>query len=293
MKDKTKSIINIPSFLFQIYNPSKLSFFKKVLLLIFGKIIQFIYKYTKNRTFCYFINFLLPKYSNISFENGLYFKKINENLKIYYPNKRITRVISPENYLFNKLFDTYCLDKINFYEDDIVIDCGANVGELNYSFYLKGIKINYIAFEPDSESFNCLTKNKITGNEKNFKFALSNSNGEQKFFLDSYGGNSSIVFFGSEKYEVVSTKTLDSLNLCDKVKLFKLEAEGFEPEVIEGSLKTLRNIEYVSVDFGSERGVNSENTVIAVNNLLIENDFQLIDFSNHRMVGLYKNKKIK
>lgn len=293
MENKTQSIINIPSFLFQIYNPSKVSFLKKIFLIVFGKVVQFFYKYTKNRTFCYFMNILLPKYSKISFNDGFYFKTILENHKIYYPNKRITRVIGANNQIFKKLFETYCLDKIEFNDGDIVIDCGANIGELNYSFYLNGLSVQYIAFEPDSESFQCLIKNKITGNELHYKYALSNTIGEQKFFLDSYGGNSSIVFFGSKKYEIVKTTTLDSLNLHEKIKLFKLEAEGYEPEVIEGSLNTLKIIEYVSVDFGAERGVTGENTVIAVNNLLINNNFELIDFSNYRMVGLYKNKTLR
>ena len=33
-----------------------------------------------------------------------------------------------------------------------------------------------------------------------------------------------------------------------KVKLLKLEAEGFEPEILQGSNKVLNKIEYIGVD---------------------------------------------
>ena len=155
------------------------------------------------------------------------------------------------------------------------------------------MNINYIAFEPDSQAYKCLIKNKIKGNETSYNLALSNKNGEEKLFLDSYGGNSSIVYFGNKNYEIVQTVTLDSLNLNQKIKLFKLEAEGFEPEILEGSVKTLKNIEYISVDFGAERGVNEDSTIIEVNNFLLQHNFELIKFSKYRMIGLFKNKLIK
>ena len=46
------------------------------------------------------------------------------------------------------------------------------------------------------------------------------------------------------------------------------------------------------MDFGPERGRELENTVVEVNNLLIESNFELIEFSNLRMIGLYKNKEL-
>ena len=76
------------------------------------------------------------------------------------------------------------------------------------------------------------------------------------------------------------------------IKLFKVEAEGFEPEVIEGAVETLKRTEYLCVDFGSERGVEQENTVIEVNNILLKNNFALIEFSYYRYIGLYKNTKL-
>ena len=119
---------------------------------------------------------------------------------------------------------------------------------------------------------------------------LSDTNSKRPLYLDSSGGNSSFVDFGTSK-EISSVKsiTLDSLNYKKNIKLFKIDAEGFEPEVLEGSLETLPLINYISVDFGPERGVEQSNTVPQVNKFLYENNFNLVDFSNLRTVGLYKN----
>ena len=48
------------------------------------------------------------------------------------------KTVRVENFDF--LFKSYCLDKIDFKKDDIVVDCGANVGELFFSFYYDLIK---------------------------------------------------------------------------------------------------------------------------------------------------------
>ena len=110
------------------------------------------------------------------------------------------------------------------------------------------------------------------------------------FYLDTDGGNSSIINFGSKDVVEIQAITLDSIQIEKKIKLFKVEAEGYEPEVLEGAKSTLRFIEYISVDFGPERGVNSENTVVKVNNILTEAGFELVEFSNYRVIGLYRNK---
>ena len=72
----------------------------------------------------------------------------------------------------------------------------------------------------------------------------------------------------------------------------KIEAEGHEPEVLKGSIETLSRTNYISVDFGPERGVNEEFTIVDVNKILYENNFELIRFSEYRFIGLYKNKQI-
>ena len=75
------------------------------------------------------------------------------------------------------------------------------------------------------------------------------------------------------------------------MKLLKLEAEGAEPEVIRGSLNLLDNIEYIAADLGPERGFNKECTLKEVVNLLLENNFEIVEFKYPRVCLLFRNKK--
>ena len=60
-----------------------------------------------------------------------------------------------------------------------------------------------------------------------------------------------VKFNTNAKQIPIKSKTLDSYNF-KKIKLLKLEAEGSEFEVLNGSLNTLKNIDYISVDYGPE-----------------------------------------
>ena len=53
-----------------------------------------------------------------------------------------------------------------------------------------------------------------------------------------------------------------------KIKLLKLEAEGYEPEILLGANKILDKIEYIAIDGGYERGKNSEETLSSQLNFL-------------------------
>ena len=59
-----------------------------------------------------------------------------------------------------------------------------------------------------------------------------------------------------------------------------------------GATSLLKNTEYISVDFGDERGIEQKTTIVEVNNFLTENNFKLIDFSDYRLIGLYKNNTL-
>lgn len=283
------SIIDLPDFMFNRIDRNKIPKLKKIFLFIKGLIVGLINKHANGKTYTRLINLLFTN-ANIKFDDGLYRKKIDDIFTIYYPNKRIDRVIIDPKENFDFLFKSYCLDKIDFKKDDIVVDCGANVGELFFSFYYKNYEIQYIAFEPDNNVFFCLNKNLQNTNSKFYNKALSNNNLEKTIYIDTHGANSSLIKFEDGlKEDKVECTTLDSLNL-ENIKLLKLEAEGFEFEILEGSKKTLSNIKYISVDYGPERGQNSELTIGKVTNFLFENNFEMVDGSKTRYIGLFKNK---
>ena len=282
-------IIDIPDFMEVEISGEKYNFLQNIFLLIKSRILITIYKFTNGSLFCALFNLFYKKNGKIFFKNNFYFKKIN-NEYFYFPNKRITRVAVDHIKHFDNLYKTYCIDSLTLNSGDLVVDCGANVGELELALKIKNKKINYIAFEPDINSFKCLEKN--IGNKNNaFNFALSNKDGEDILYIDSDGGNTSLSDFGTSNQIKIETKKLDSLNLKN-IKLLKIDAEGYEPEVINGCINTFSEINYISIDYGNERGVKEESTLVSVLNILYENNFKLIKESNIRKVGLFKNENI-
>ena len=286
------NIIDLPDFMFNYTDRKKYSKIGKIFLFIKGLIVGFFYKTTNQKTFTLLMNIFFRKDGKILFNDGYYYKELDLGHLIYYPNKRIDRVIVDHQKHFHMMFETYCLDKITFQNNDLIIDCGANVGELYFSFLYRNLAIKYIAFEPDKFVFKSLKKNISIHDQQIFNIALSDKENTETFYSDSYGANSSLVKFDSysDKYSV-KTKTIDSFNF-EKIKLLKLESEGYELEILEGSKKTLNNIEYISVDYGPERGINSELTIADVTNFLYENNFKLIDGSKFRYIGLFKNSNL-
>ncbi len=281
------SIIDLPDFMF-MDKKKKYSKMSKVFLTFFGLFVGAIHKKTSKSFFCNILNLLFPGDGRIFYSENLYGKKIWNNEKFYFPNKRIDRIIIDHRRHFQFLFDTYCLDSINFEEQDTIIDCGANVGELAISLQVNNIFCNYIGFEPDPESFKALKKNVSPYNYLIYKLALSNKEEKMKLYLNTDGADSSLIYFGTDNSINVETKMLDSFNY-DKIKLLKIEAEGAELEVLKGSIKTIKKTEYITVDYGPERGVDSVPTTAEIINFLYENNFRILKVSKHRQVGLFKN----
>jgi len=75
--------------------------------------------------------------------------------------------------------------------------------------------------------------------------------------------------------------------------LVKLEAEGSEPEVLQGLGEALARVEYIAADVGPERGENLETTVVSVTNFLLQRNFELVSMSHSRICALYRNKSFQ
>lgn len=129
---------------------------------------------------------------------------------------------------------------------DIFVDVGANIGWLTcIAAQLVKEKGKVLAFEAHPETVHLLQENIMLNGFKNidvFPYALGNSNGEIELFdspEQNRGGASAI--FQSDVVHLVPTKKLDGLLPHNLVpKMIKIDVEGFEPEVIEGAMKTLR-----------------------------------------------------
>lgn len=189
---------------------------------------------------------------------------------------------------------------LNFIDEPIrrVVDVGANSGDLLLTF-TEGLD-DYLGIEPIEEEHIALKKNcEIRGLRSPLMIAASNTSGEVSFFVSAKKGDSSAIE-PSEYTEkrAVNAETLDSIFMQEELKLafktidlLKIEAEGFEPEILEGSQSLLKKCRWVTVDGGPERGVTAETTIEICANFLISRGFRMValNFDNRPGVGLFKN----
>jgi hypothetical protein len=89
----------------------------------------------------------------------------------------------------------------------------------------------------------------------------------------------------------IPASTLSAQFPNERIRLLKLEAEGAEPEVLEGAISVLNSIDYVSADVGPERGIHEQETRDTVVNFLEAHGFELIKESKgHRKIVLLRRK---
>ena len=194
------------------------------------------------------------------------------------------------------IFKSYCLQNLTFKNDDIIIDCGANSGDLSIRLYDLCESIHYIGIEPSPRDYEILAKNVNNQNSQLFQKALGNKNDNLKFYICAEKGDSSLVeppsYTDVIDVEVFTLERLVSDLKIKKVKLIKIEAEGFEPEILDGAQSILHNVEYIAVDGGYERGKNYEQTFTTVTNFLLQNNFEMVDIYFPWCRALYKNKSL-
>jgi len=283
-------LFNLPDNLYDNYDISKISKYKKILLFLHSRLFILIYKFFDANLYAKAINLFFVKNGNVSFIKNLGYKYLYQDTSLIYPNKlRIFRAIDKLDNLKTRFKEKYFLDEIDFTEGDLIVDCGANIGELYFSL-LEKKGFEYIAFEPDTNNFKCLTNNLSNfKNVKLYEIGLSSKSGEEKFYLSRDGADSSLSYYGDEDYQIIKTNPLD-LYKINKLKLLKIEAEGFEPEILIGAKNTMKNTEFITVDVSSERGQDSESTLSDVTNYLMQNNFELLGFNPKHYSVFFKNK---
>ena len=255
-----------------------------ILLWYFARIIS-------KRKFTYLFN--LRAYLN-GCEERIYFR----DNSFYFRNKDWRFTIQALGYSFYtsgfqkrilELKNAYQINDLKFNENDVIIDIGANTGD----FYLCFDKtIEYYGIEPSPEIFSDLKYNVKNQNLIN-NGVWNSSKNEIEFFLNDATGDSSIIPISKFTNKIlVNTTTLDDIidKINKPIKLIKIEAEGAEPEILEGLKKNLNNVKYITIDCGFERGIMQSSTIAQCSNYLINNSYEMINFTNNRVVALFRNK---
>ena len=190
-----------------------------------------------------------------------------------------------------RLVQDYHLDHVPAGPGGLLIDCGANVGELGLWARTKGM--DYVAFEPEALEARCIDLNVYDGEPKTIRKALWNRNTTLEFFSKPETADGSVIDpGGTEARFAVDAVRLDTvMDLADRPGpvILKVEAEGAEPEILEGAESLLSAIDFVTVDCGPERGHEEAHTLVETNNLLLDAGFRIRQFGARRMTGLYVN----
>lgn len=136
-----------------------------------------------------------------------------------------------------------------------VLDIGANAGEFAFICARYGARV--CCFEPDPKVNKCLTQN-IGGlpNATAHDIVIYKENGEVDFGLAPDRADSSVIF--GDNVPVVKKRAQTVASFCrengiGRVDFIKCDAEGAEPEVLQGIGDFFPNVGAIALDTGPER----------------------------------------
>jgi len=204
----------------------------------------------------------------------------------FFPNGINSRLAS--------LIGQYCVGDLELSEAPNIIDIGSNIGEFALFHSKKYPKSRILCIEPDPICFEVLLANKRS-NMIPKQCAIWNLSATLDFFLSSEEADSSLLQMDANARKIqVNALPLDDLvadffAANETFDLIKIEAEGAEPEIIQGALKTLTRTKWVTIDVGPERGFAQENTLIPCLNQLMKIGFKPVQFNSKRYVLLFEN----
>lgn len=181
-------------------------------------------------------------------------------------------VVGPDNAFDYYYLGFYEMGALNLFKNvlrsgDVFVDVGANIGLMSFfCSELVGPGGKIIAVEPTQRFFddlqNGITKNKFK-NLVPLKIGLGSAPGMVPIYHNSVCP-SLIQTDSSDPSEIIEIRTLDStiesLEIS-KVKLIKIDVEGFELEVVKGGQKLFssENAPIVCIEFVRDQQMITEN----------------------------------
>ncbi len=161
--------------------------------------------------------------------------------------------------------------------DSIVIDAGANAGEFAHVCARFGARV--FCLEPDAAVRACLTQNILTlTNASAHDALLWKEEADVPFASIPDHADSSVFAANAAPSETRRATTLDRFcadNAIAHIDLLKCDAEGAEPEVLEGAAAMLARTRAVALDTGAER--QGARTHEACRAILEGHGFRVID----------------
>ena len=186
---------------------------------------------------------------------------------------------------------------INKYKIDLVLDVGANEGQFAKKIREHGYIKKIISFEPLSCAYDKLIKN--SKNDDNWKIfrrcAIGNENTKSQINISNYSLSSSLLEFdnahlkarpdiamiNSEAVDIIRLDSLfDELNFKDNKILLKMDTQGYESHIIDGSKKMLQQCKIVFSELSLHNLYKQQKTWIDIIEKLKQSEFKLASIEN-------------
>ena len=210
-----------------------------------------------------------------------------------------------KGYRYSKIYSEAILlnHYLNHNNISIVLDVGANTGQYALSLRRFGYNKKIISFEPQLKEYKKILKN--SSNDRNWfiheRIALGEKKKNQKIYNSKNSVSSSLkkinpIHTNADPKskiigtEIVKVKKLDDIfnNYYKKNKniLLKIDTQGYEYEVLKGSIKALKHINLIQVELSLINLYKNQVNWLEVLNFLEKKNFRVIKFFDG-----FKNKK--
>lgn len=137
--------------------------------------------------------------------------------------------------------------------ESVVLDIGANAGEFAHVCARYGARVH--CFEPDPAALACLRRNiEPLANAAAHDVVIWKADGDIEFALASERADSSVFADGPQvRKRAVTIESFARAAALTRIDLIKCDAEGAEPEVLEGVGGAWPIVRAVALDTGAER----------------------------------------
>ena len=203
---------------------------------------------------------------SLPYKPKLYLKKIRnfftslEYLKLYktktgyfYMPFFSYQDIIKKKILENKIWgeEVYNISKKFIKNDTIVLDAGANFGQMSILFSQLEKNVEVYSFESSKFISNILKKNVIKNNANVKVFNCILGNESNRTYIIKKKDLSNFSTWGSNRVEIINqqsknynneevqTLRIDDLIFKKKISFFKIDVQGFDLEVLKGSKNTI------------------------------------------------------
>ncbi len=175
-----------------------------------------------------------------------------------------------------RIAHAYGIDRhIKVRPGDVVVNCGANIGMLTLALAERGARV--LAVEPDPATLKVLRWN--VGDNSRVEVVpvgLWTSDGQLTFYQKPDSADTSAINQDGPPVSIMAHRldTLVRQRGIDRLRLLAGDAEGAEPEVVEGATETLARTDYFAMECGYER--RGERTLEKVTQLLEARNFTVV-----------------